>query len=282
MKNIYTAAAEFAKRTVTIQEMREAKKAGRKLVQTNANTAEEARAVEAAGIDMMVCNSANAAEVRGANKTTFCTAALFLTEFATYDDILREAYRVLHLGCDAIITPRSFEIVSKLAREDIPVMGHLGLVPRKSIWFGGLRAVGKTADEATELYKDFKRLESAGAFAVEAEVIPGVMFEEIAKRTSLICVSLGSGSGGDVSFLFMNDLCGETEKAPRHARAFGQLGEMHKAVHQARIDALTAFKNASLDGSFPTPSETPAAKPEEHQAFIQELESIDKRNIGEV
>ncbi len=275
MKRIYTAAAEFAQRSTTIADMRQAKRDGRKLVQTNANTAEEARAVEAAGIDMMICNSANAAVVRAANKTTFCTAALFLTEFPTYDDILREAYRVLHLGVDAVITPRSFDVVEKLAREGIPVMGHLGLVPRKSIWIGGLRAVGKTADEAKSLYLDFKRLENAGAFAVEAEVIAADVFTEIAKRTSLICVSLGSGTGGDVSFLFMNDLCGETETAPRHAHAFGNLAALHKQVHTARIDALKSFRDASLNGSFPAAANNAQASMGEFDAFLETLNTLD-------
>ena len=41
------------------------------------------------------------------------------------------------------MTARSMDVVSMLAKEDVPVMGHLGLVPRKSTWIGGLRAVGK-------------------------------------------------------------------------------------------------------------------------------------------
>lgn len=268
MKHIYTAAAQPAQRTVTIADMRAAK-GQRKLVQVTANTAEEAMAVEAAGIDMMICDAANAHIVRAANKTTFCTAAVKLTEHPTTDDIMREAYRVMHLGVDAIITPRSFKTVETLAREDIPVMGHLGLVPRKSIWVGGLRAIGKTAVESAELYRDFKRLEEAGAFAVESEVITGPVMAEIAPRTSLICVSLGSGTGGDVMFLFMNDLCGETKNAPRHARAFGNLGAMHEAIHNARIQALTDFKTASLTGEFPTPAETPTLDDKEFEAFQQ-------------
>lgn len=274
MKNIYTFAAQPAWRTVTIPCMHAAKVAGRSLIQTTANTAEEARAVEAAGIDMMICDAANAHVVRDANKTTFCTAAVKLTEHPTTNDILREAFRVLHLGVDAIITPRSFEVVETLAREGIPVMGHLGLVPRKSVAIGGLRAVGKTAAEATELFKDFKRLENAGAFSVESEVIAAPVMAEIAKRTSLICVSLGSGSGGDVSFLFMNDLCGETENAPRHARAFGNLAALHEALHAARIDALTAFRAAAVEGSFPAKTETTGMHPQELEAFLNALETI--------
>jgi len=255
MKNIYTFAAIPAQRTVTIADLR-AGKGQKKFVQVTANTPDEARAVEQAGIDMMICDGVNVETVRAANKTTFCTAVVKITEHATTDDIMREAFRVLHLGADAIITPRSFDTVETLAKEGIPVMGHLGLVPRKSIWIGGLRAVGKTAEEAIELFKDFKRLENAGAFAVEAEVIPGDVLAEISPRTGLVTVSLGSGPGGDVSYLFMNDLCGETKGAPRHARAFGNLGAMYDAIYDARVAALTAFREASLQSEFPAKAET--------------------------
>ena len=43
-----------------------------------------------------------------------------------------------------------------LSKEEIPVMCHLGLVTRKSSWRGGLRAIGKNAEEALKLYNDFK------------------------------------------------------------------------------------------------------------------------------
>lgn len=273
MKNIYTFGGQPAQRVVTIADMRAAK--GRhKLVQVTANTALESRAVEEAGVEMLVCDAANVGTVRAANATSFVTAAIKYTEHATTDDILREAMRCLHLGADAIITPRSFHTVERLAREAIPVMGHLGLVPRKSIWFGGLRAVGKTASEALELYRDFKRLEDAGAFAVEAEVIPGQVLAEIAPRTPLICVSLGSGPGGDVDFLFMSDLCGETPSAPRHARVFGNLAPLHEAVHIARVEALKAFREAATSRQFPTAAETTGIKPEEISAFLDQIEKI--------
>ena len=273
MKNIYTFAAQPAKRTLTIAEMRKAK-GQNKLTQVTANTIQEVIAVAEAGIDMMVCDAANIEQVRSANNTTFCTAAIKMTEFATTDDILREAFRALHQGADAVITPRSFHVVETLAREGIPVMGHLGLVPRKSIWMGGMRAVGKTAIEATELYKDFKRLEDAGAFAVEAEVIAGEVMTEISSLTSLITSSLGSGAGADVIFLFMNDLCGETESAPRHARRFGNLNILHEQLYKARVEALNAFKDAAQNGSFPSDKETPKINTEQLDLFRENLAKL--------
>ena len=100
-------------------------------------------AAETAGIDMIISNAKNVNEVRKGSNKLFLTASLFWEEFVTKNEILKGAFKALENGADAIFTPRSTQIVEMLANEDIPVMGHLGLVPRKSSWFGGLRAIGK-------------------------------------------------------------------------------------------------------------------------------------------
>ena len=274
MKNIYTYSAVPAKRIVTVDCMRKAKKEGRKLTQVTAYTPDEARAAEEAKIEMMVVNASSAGEMRQHNNTTFTTAAIKMTEHATTDDILREACRVLHLGIDAVITPRSPHVIEALAREGFPVMGHLGLVPRKTIITGGLKAAGKTSDEALDLLREFKRLESAGAFAVESEVICGESLAEIAKRTSLICISLGSGNGGDVDFLFQSDIVGEDENPPRHVQKFGDLAKMYRDIYAARVAALNAFRDASASGAFPTPEITPNMAPGEYEKFLAEVDRI--------
>lgn len=83
--------------------------------------------------------------------------------------------------------------INALAEAGVPAQGHVGLVPRKSTWTGGLRAVGKTADEAVQLYREIKALEDAGAWAVEVEVIPELILRELSKRTTLITSSIGAG-----------------------------------------------------------------------------------------
>ena len=121
-------------------------------------------------------------------------------------------------GADQVYTARGPHIVEMLAKEEIPVMCHLGLVPRKSSWKGGLRAIGKNAEEALKLFNDFKTMESAGAFSAECEIILEEIMIEISKNF-LITSSLGSGLS-DIIYLFQNDICGEHENIPRHARAF--------------------------------------------------------------
>ena len=272
MKRVYTWTAQPAERTVTIAGMQTAK-GTRKWTQVTANTADEAAAAEAAGIDMTIGNYRNARAVREGSSSIFFTAAIGIPDFATPEDFLRAALGALADGADAVMTARSMKVVRALADEDIPVMGHLGLVPRKSTWTDGLRAVGKSADEAFELYRKFKRLEEAGGVMVEAEVIPGQVLAEISKRTSIITVSLGSGPGGDVDYLFMNDICGEQEFLPRHARAFGNLRRLHEQIKAERIAAVTAFREAAECGSFPGNAETVAMDPREMDGFLEKLES---------
>ena len=233
VKKLYSwAGSEVSYRNLTVADIRAAK-GTRKLTQVTANTADEAAAAEAAGIDMIIGNSANIEAVRKGSDTLFLTAAIALPNFTSADDVLREAFRVMALGADSVMTQRSLDIVSMLAREDIPVMGHLGLVPRKSTWVGGLRAVGRNGPmKRSSCFKSFKRLEEAGAFSVEAEIIPAAVMVEISTRTGLITVSLGSGGGADVNYLFMNDICGESEERPRHARAFGNLHRLYEQIRQ--------------------------------------------------
>ena len=198
---------------------------------------------------------------------TFLTAALTITDYLTDEDILRGALKALKNGADSIYTARRLAVVEMLAREDIPVMGHIGLIPRKSTRRGGLRAVGRTASEALALMQDCRDLESAGAFSVEAEVIPADVLAAISPRTSLITVSLGSGPGGDVMYLFQNDICGENP-LPRHSRAFGNLAAIASQMEAERRAALSAFRSACMAGSFPGQAENAKITEKELEMFL--------------
>src|SRR5690606_35673978 len=111
--------------------------------------------------------------------------------------------------------------VEYLAREYIPVVGHVGLVPARATWTGGFRAVGKTAEEALRLYREVKAYESAGAFAVEIEVVPAEVASEISKRVGILLWSMGAGAGCDAQYLFANDILGYTEgHIPRHSKVY--------------------------------------------------------------
>ena len=148
-------------------------------------------------------------------------------------------------------TLRSLDVVEMLAKEGIPVQGHMGLVPSTSIWSGGLRAFGRTAEEAMELYRTFKRFEDAGGFAVEIECVAEDALNLLNDKTSIVTFSLGSGNAGDAIFLFVADICGEAENPPKHAHAFGNLAPLHAQLYQERVAALNAFHAETRAMNFP-------------------------------
>lgn len=255
MTRVFNWAARDSDRRVTVAGLRAARGQTAVAAQVTAETEEEAAAAHDAGIEMLICRAANVAAVRRGAPEAFITAALGFADAITETEVLRTAIGALVAGADAVLTGRRLALVELLASEDIPVMGHLGFVPRKSTWVGGVRAYGKTTEEATELYRRFRRLEDAGAFAVEAELVPARLLAEIRKRTGLVYVSLGSGPDAEVLFLFSSDICGESDPLPRHGRAYGDLARLHRQIAQERRAALAAFRRDVGTGGFPAAGE---------------------------
>jgi 3-methyl-2-oxobutanoate hydroxymethyltransferase len=240
MPRIFDFGGRDVERAQTIAGLRALKSAGRQAAQVTSETADEAAAADAAGVEMVVCRAASVARVREGSQRVFVTAALGFAEAVTADEILRAAFAAITGGADDVLTNRGAETVRALAHEQIPVVGHLGFVPRKSTWVGGVRAVGKSATEALELWDRFRRLEDAGAFAAECELIAALVMAEIHRRTSLVTISLGSGPAADVVFLFTSDICGESNRTPRHARSWGDLAARHQAVDSRACRASRA------------------------------------------
>ena len=259
-------------RTTTVAELRTLRTTGRQLTQTTAGTAEEAAAAEAAGIDMIACLGQAVPEVRQGTSKLFVSAAIDFQGAVTPYDLLRDAFAALEAGADAVITARGLDCVRTLVADDLPVMGHLGFIPKKATLYGGVRSVGKTAAEARTLWADFQALEDAGAFAVECELIPANLMAEIQKRTGLTTVSLGSGRDADVMFLFQNDVCGEGPFRPRHARAYADLNALHAQIQSERVRALGAWRDDVAAGAFPASGEVNETPPDELAAFLDDLD----------
>ncbi|HSM02004.1 MAG TPA: 3-methyl-2-oxobutanoate hydroxymethyltransferase [Acidimicrobiia bacterium] len=260
-----------ADRTVTVESIRALRGTGDRYTQVTAGTEEEAAAAEAAGIEMVVCLSQAVPAVRRGSSRLFVTAAIDFDGAVSLDDLLATALDALTAGADAVITARRLATVSLLADEEIPVMGHLGFVPKQSTLHGGVRAVGKTAAEAATLWSKFQRLQDAGAFTVECELIPANVMGEIHRRTEMVTISLGSGPEADVMFLFQSDICGEG-RVPRHARAYADLPAMYARIHDERVRALRAYRTDVLSGSFPNESEVVMADDSELAGFLEMID----------
>ena len=276
MKRIYTFGHEQVERNITVGDIISNKNNNIKMTQVTAANQEEASIIAEQNIDMIITGSDWYEDVRKGAPNTFITAALFAGRFITNEEILRGAFDVMMKGADSVLTPRSFDVVEMLAKEGMQVQGHVGMVPSMATKYGGIRTVGKTAEEALSILKDMKRLEDAGAFGAEVECVAEDALIEIKKYTSLVINSLGSGTGGDVMFLFFEDICGETSgiKMPRHAKSWGNGQEIKNKLSKERSKAIKGFKDDVSSGKFPNSDHTVEMLPGEKDVLLERLDSF--------
>ena len=214
-------------------------------------------AAEEAGIDTMKVRfdpnmPGPAADIRKAAPNTFMAFSVPLIAAASPEEAVRLGYDAMALGADAIMCQWSPRFIEAAAEAGIPVQGHAGLVPRRSTWTGGLRAVGKTLDEAKWVFEQIKALENAGAYAVEVEVIPEELLTEIRKRTSLMTSSIGGGSGGDIQFLFADDILGNNAPPyPRHSKQYRDMYKMKQDMQRERVGGFKDFIDDVRENRFP-------------------------------
>ena len=256
-KKVFSMTGELGLRNFTVKDIVDLK-GDRQLTQTLPFTPNEAKAAEDAGIDLInirfnYFKQETAIEIRKSASKTFMSFVIPLLSVPTKDDALKHSYKAMELGADGIIFQGSLNHIEALSNAGIPVQGHIGLVPRKSTWTGGLRAVGKTLDEAKALFQNLKDLESAGAWAVECEVIPSRIMRELSSRTSLVTISIGSGNGCDVQFLFADDILGASEGPfPRHSKQYCNLFKEAQRIQKIRVNAFKDFIDEVNTNIFPS------------------------------
>jgi len=256
-KKVFSMTGELGLRNYTVKDIIDLK-GDRQLTQTLPFTPNEAKAAEDAGIDLIntrfnYLKQETAIEIRKSASKTFMSFVIPLLSVPTKDDALKHSYKAMELGADGIIFQGSLNHIEALSNAGIPVQGHIGLVPRKSTWTGGIRAVGKTLDEAKALFQNLKDLENAGAWAVECEVIPSRLMRELSSRTSLVTISIGSGNGGDVQFLFAEDILGASEGPfPRHSKQYCNLFKESQRIQKMRVNAFKDFIDDVNSDNFPS------------------------------
>ena len=256
-KKVFSMTGELGLRNYTVRDIIDLK-GEKQLTQTLPFIPNEAKAAEDAGIDLMntrfnYFKQETAIEIRKSASKTFMSFVIPLLSVPTKDDALKHSYKAMELGADGIIFQGSLNHIEALSNAGIPVQGHIGLVPRKSTWTGGIRAVGKTIDEAKALFQNLKDLENAGAWAVECEVIPSRLMRELSSRTSLVTISIGSGNGGDVQFLFAEDILGASEGPfPRHSKQYCNLFKEAQRIQKIRVNAFKDFIDDVNSDNFPS------------------------------
>lgn len=226
---------------------------------------EEATAAAEAGMDMIgTAFLPERADFARAVPDTHFQFGLPWGKHADVTEALRDAMAAMQAGAQSVYCGLSPAIVEGLAREGVPVICHVGLVPPKSTWTGGFKAVGKTLDQARLVWQQVKDFEQAGAFAVEMEVVAANLAAEITKRTSMLTISLGAGGGCDAQYLFSADILGENRgHIPRHAKTYRNFAAERDRMQIERVAAYKEYIEDVSSGLFPETKHVVNMKEEE-------------------
>ena len=104
------------------------------------------------------------------------------------------------------------------------------------------------------IFKQIQSFEEAGAWAVEVEVVPAELLMQISSRTRLVTSSIGAGSGGDIQFMFAEDILGNhAPPYPRHTKQYRNLFKMEQAMQVERIAGFRDYISDVKAGRFPGP-----------------------------
>ena len=261
----------MTRRLPTVADLRAAKGRGQKTM-LRYFTLDEAAAAEAAGIDIASVppDLITHARYRDAAPGVFSMTGKAHPEAGTPDDYLRFCGQMLQAGADAMYCSGSLRTVDYLAREFVPVVGHVGLVPSRATFTGGFRAVGKTAEQAIALYHECRRYQEAGVFAVEIEVVPVEVATAISARLDILLWSMGAGPGCDAQYLFAEDILGENRgHMPRHAKIYRNFAAEFDRLQAERIAAFAEFRADVASGAFPEPRHIVTMDDAEHDAFLK-------------
>ena len=271
---------------LTVKDLFE-KKGKVKLTELYVTNALEAYAAEKAGIDIQIVSfkketlrtgvptnkwfrDAHIKDIREAAPNTFMIFGL--GQLSSIDKAIDAALIARDNGADAVYCGNSPKYIEALRKEGLPSVSHIGLIPYKSTWTGGFKAVGKDADSAFRVYQDAIAYDNAGAIGLEVECVPDRVAELITKKVNLLTLSMGSGPNCDVEFLFIQDVIGtNTDRVPRHAKVFKDTNKSYEKLLDDTVDGLKSFIDEVKTKRFPTSSNIVQIKDEEFEKFLDKV-----------
>ncbi len=262
-------------RALAVPDVAARKGGGTPLVMVTAYDAPSARAVDAAGVDMILVGDSVAMVVLGYDDTlhvtiddmTHHTAAVARTKpramvvadlpWMSYhrsaDEAVTNAASLIRAGATAVKLEggrKRVGAVQAILDAEIPVMGHLGLTPQSVNALGGYRVQGKTLDAARVIVDDAIALAEAGCFAIVLECVPDAVARMVTDSVEVPTIGIGAGRHCDGQVLVYHDILGfEDRVRPKFVRRYADLQNEATA-------AIAHFADDVRAGTFPASGET--------------------------
>ena len=275
---------------VTIADLVEAKRTGRKIVAVSCYDYTTASLVAQTDVEMIVVGDSAAQVLLGFDSTlpasmdfmVMMTAAVrrgapyiclvadmpFLSYQTGCGEAVKNAGRfVTEAGAQIIkieISGAYLDVIKAISDAGMAVMAHVGIRPQFIGRLGRLRAEGTTAEMATAVIELADRAVQAGAIALLIEGMAMEAASLITRRSEVPVISCGSGPDCDGQVLISADILGLTDRRPKFAASFAHLAEVS-------IDAFSAYSHHVRSGTFPDDSYSYHMKPGELERLRSRL-----------
>ena len=283
------AASERKKRT--IQEIRDSKTSGEKMVYMSVPDYTAAKWAETAGVDVVVVGDSlamiahghpntipatmdmmamHAAAIRRGAPNTFVLGCMPYQSYNTVDRALQNATRFMQeAACDAV-KPQGGKsqahILKALVDAGIPAASHIGLTPHTVAMFGGFRIQGRSAEAAMKILEDALAIQDAGCFMLEFEAVPGKIAKVISQQLDIPTIGIGAGVGTDGQILLCHDLLGVfTDFKPKFTKRYTNLTEV-------AVSGIKAYIADVKGGTFPDDDHTYGVDEKEYDKFLTLVE----------
>lgn len=262
---------------VTIHALRQMKARGERITMLTAYDATFARLFDEAGIDCILVGDSLGMVVQGHDSTLpvtvdemvyHCRAVArgtrhahivgdlpFMSYQASVEDAVKNAGRlVAEGGAQSVKLEGGAEfvnVVSKIVRAGIPVMGHIGLTPQSVHKMGGYVVQGKDEQKARQLLADALALEEAGCYAIVLEGIPTELATEITRHLQIPTIGIGAGVQCDGQVLVCYDLLGfNRDFAPRFVKKFVDGAGVVESATRQYIDEVRGSQFPAEEHTF--------------------------------
>ena len=113
--------------------------------------------------------------------------------------------------------PEVQNVISRLIRMGIPVMGHVGLTPQNYLNLG-LKKQGLDLESQEKIKKEASILEKLGCFAIVLEHIPELLAKDIQNDLKIPAIGIGAGNFCDGQVRVTADLLGLNDEQPPFCR----------------------------------------------------------------
>ncbi len=281
--------AERKKRT--IQEIRDSKHSGEKMVYMSVPDYTAAKWAESAGVDVAVVGDSlamiahghpttipatmdmmamHAAAIRRGAPNTFVLGCMPYQSYNTIERALVNATRFMQdAGSDAV-KPQGGKsqahILKALVDAGIPTASHIGLTPHTVAMFGGFRIQGRTADAAMKILDDALAIQDAGCFMLEFEAVPAKIAAVISAQLEIPTIGIGAGVGTDGQILLCHDLLGVfTDFKPKFTKRYANLTEV-------AVSGIKAYIADVKGGTFPDDEHSYGVDEKEYDKFLGMVE----------